>query len=119
MGVYGEDFYEGEPALTVNQFGKGRAYYLAAKAEPAFYGDFYQKLSQELGLARALKEIPYGVEACLREGAEGSYLFLQNFSGEEKRVELPQASLELRTGVPRKEVLLAGYDAAVLRIASK
>lgn len=119
LGVYGEDFYEGEPALTVNQFGKGRAYYLAAKAEPAFYGDFYQKLSQELGLARALKEIPYGVEACLREGAEGSYLFLQNFSGEEKRVELPQASLELRTGVPRKEVLLAGYDAAVLRIASK
>ncbi len=39
---------------------------------------------------------PQGVEACLRENGEAQYLFLQNFSGRQQQVSLPQgyASLE-------------------------
>lgn len=36
---YGSDFYQGTPALTVNQYGKGYAYYICADAEELFYHD--------------------------------------------------------------------------------
>lgn len=37
---YGSDFYQGTPALTVNQYGKGYAYYICTDAEELFYHDF-------------------------------------------------------------------------------
>ena len=40
---YGSDFYQGTPALTVNQYGKGYAYYICTDAEELFYHDFYAK----------------------------------------------------------------------------
>lgn len=40
---YGSDFYQGTPALTVNQYGKGYAYYICADAEEPFYHDLYAK----------------------------------------------------------------------------
>ena len=80
LGAYGEDFYQGEAALTVNQYGKGRAYYIASFGEDALYRDLYQKLAGELSLKRALEDLPpEGVEACLRENGEAQYLFLQTF----------------------------------------
>lgn len=42
---YGSDFYQGTPALTVNQYGKGYAYYICTDAEELFYHDFYAKIS--------------------------------------------------------------------------
>lgn len=35
---------QGTPALTVNQYGKGYAYYICADAEELFYHDFYAKI---------------------------------------------------------------------------
>ena len=45
---YGSDFYQGTPALTVNQYGKGYAYYICADAEELFYHDFYAKICSKL-----------------------------------------------------------------------
>ena len=58
LGTYGQDFYKGEAALTVNQYGKGQAYYIASFAEDSFYLDFYQKLAGEPALPRALPQLP-------------------------------------------------------------
>lgn len=115
LGTYGEDFYKGEAALTVNRFGKGKAYYIAAPVEEGFYLDFYQELAGELGLERALTELPpEGVEACLREGEGEQYLFLQNFSGKGQRVALP-AGYTTWEGGPAGEAALAEYDSQVFR----
>ena len=54
LACYEKDFYAGYPALTVHNFGKGKAYYLASRAEDAFYVDFYTQLAGELSLSRAL-----------------------------------------------------------------
>jgi len=43
------DFYAGRPALTVNRFGKGRAYYITSRNEDKFHGDFYKSLVTKLG----------------------------------------------------------------------
>lgn len=42
LATYEEDFYAGQPALTVNHYAAGAAYYLAAKAEDGFYLNFYR-----------------------------------------------------------------------------
>ena len=115
LGTYGEDFYAGEPALTVNQYGKGKAYYIAASVEEDFYLDLYQQLAEELSLTRALPELaPQGVEACLRETEDTQYLFLQNFSGEERTVSLPQGYATLE-GEPAAQARLASYDSQIFQ----
>ena len=40
---YGSDFYQGTPALAVNQYGKGYAYYICTDAEELFYMIFMPK----------------------------------------------------------------------------
>ena len=63
LATYKSDFYAGMPALTVNRFGSGRVYYLAARpAEDAFHDGLVRGLVRELGLARHLDvELPEGV----------------------------------------------------------
>ena len=113
LGTYGEDFYQGEAAFTVNQFGKGKAYYIAAPLEERFYLDFYGNLAEELALEKALPQLsPEGVEACLRETEENQYLFVQNFSGKEQRIELAKGYTTLE-GQPAAEAALAPYDSQV------
>ena len=34
--VYTKDFYKGTPAVTVNQYGKGQAYYIASRVEERY-----------------------------------------------------------------------------------
>ena len=113
LGTYGQDFYKGEAALTVNQYGKGQAYYIASFAEDSFYLDFYQKLAGELALPRALPQLPpEGVEACLRESGDTQYLFLQNFTGEKQAISLPEGYVDLE-GNPAAEANLDLYDSQV------
>ncbi|RUT40334.1 beta-galactosidase [Paenibacillus anaericanus] len=90
LAVYGDDFYAGRPALTVNHLGDGKAYYLAARvSEDTFYQSFYDKLVEEAGVRRTiLSALPEGVTAQLRTDGNTDYVFLQNFSGNEVSVAL-------------------------------
>ncbi|MCD8151424.1 MAG: beta-galactosidase [Clostridiales bacterium] len=79
--VYGEDFYAGTPALTVNCYGAGKAYYVCADAEQRFYDDVYAQILKEAGVLRILEqEIPVGVEVSSRRSEEAEYIFIQNFN---------------------------------------
>lgn len=89
LAVYRSDFYAGRPALTVNQLGKGRAYYIASRNKEPFHSDFYRKLVEQTGVRRALPvELPPGVSSSIRTDGESDYIFVMNFSGEAKRVTL-------------------------------
>lgn len=41
LATYQSDFYAGRPALTVNQYAEGEAYYMASRNEDKFLTDFY------------------------------------------------------------------------------
>lgn len=55
------------PAATLNKFGRGRAIYVAAPAQPAVLGPLYQSLYTQLGVSRG-PETPEGVYAREVEG---------------------------------------------------
>jgi beta-galactosidase len=87
---YAEDFYAGRPALTRHSFGKGTAYYQAARLVGSFQDDFYGSLIAELGLRRALgSRLPRGVAVQRRTSDANEYLFIQNFSTTEHQLTLP------------------------------
>ena len=95
LGVYAEDFYGGMPCLTKHAFGKGVAYYLAAKVEQAALDAIYGDIAAALALPRALADaLPGGIIATERGGA----VFLQNFSGKMQTVTLADKYTDLLTG---------------------
>jgi len=91
LATYKCDFYKDRPALTVNKFGDGKAYYIAFRSEVDFLTDFYTQLIKDLNISRVLEvELPEGVTAQKRTDGENDYIFIMNFSTEEKIINLPQ-----------------------------
>jgi len=89
LARFSRDFYAGMPALTVNAYGEGEVYYLAARADDRLLDDFYQNLMIDLEIPRALDaELPPGVTAQCRSDGERDYIFVLNFSGESCRIDL-------------------------------
>ena len=86
LGEYGTaSYYAGTPAVTVNGYGKGKAYYVAFRPRQDFIDDFCGGLIDRMGLpSDAPFPLPEGVSARKR----GELLFVMNFSGEEKTVVL-------------------------------
>jgi beta-galactosidase len=102
LATYGSDFYAGSPALTVNTFGKGRAYYIAARTGDDFLNDFYGALARQLGLRSALAAAPpAGVSTTVRTDGVSDFVFLMNFNASPARVDLgPDAMTDVLTGQP-------------------
>ncbi|MGE4565487.1 MAG: beta-galactosidase [Victivallaceae bacterium] len=81
LARYGEDFYAGEPALTCNRFGKGYAYYQAARGNLDFLRHFYGRIAACHGL-KPLLATPRGVHATIREAGRERFVFIYNFTAE-------------------------------------
>lgn len=110
--TYGKDFYAGTPAVTVNRFGKGKAYYICADVEEKFYDDLYRQLVAEQNVERTYKEdIPSGVEVTSRCGCDHEYIFIQNYNAHEVTVALPKGEVILGN----TEGILAPYDSVIIK----
>ena len=95
VGRYGRDFYGGLPCLTKNAYGKGTAWYLAAKPDQAGVNAVIDRIIDGLDLPRGMDvPLPEGVLAVAR----GEFIFLQNFSGSEQKVRLPEKMTDLISG---------------------
>ncbi len=117
LATYKSDFYAGRPALTVNAFGDGKAYYLASNPDDLFLRDFYGVLDANLGLLHSLDaELPRGVSAQLRTYGETKYAFVMNFNAEPVTLDLGAATYtDLLTGeMLSGAVELGVYDVKVL-----
>jgi beta-galactosidase len=93
LGVYGDDFYKGRPALTVNAFGEGAAYYIASRNDESFHRAFYRTLADQLKLPRVLAcELPVGVTARSRRDDGSEFVFIMNFTSQPKSVVITGSS---------------------------
>ncbi len=117
LATYGAQFYAGKPALTVNNVGAGRAFYMASRNDTRFTTDFYTHLIDELGLRRALGvALPEGVTADVRFAGDREFIFLLNFRREAQTVELGAQSYTDRiSGQPISgTTILPAYGSMVL-----
>ncbi|MEK4044944.1 beta-galactosidase [Paenibacillus sp. FSL H8-0048] len=87
LAQYGTDFYKGMPALTVNSFGAGKAYYVATSPDAAFLSGLLANLCADNGIV-PLVSAPEGIESVQRVKDGVSYLFLLNHSAEELRADI-------------------------------
>lgn len=96
LSVYQQDFYAGRPALTCNQYGKGRAYYLAARTDSDFLNDFYQMIASKHGVTPCTAmQLPQGVVATARKHQGMEYIFVQNYSDRPVTLALAEESRTL------------------------
>jgi len=117
LATYKCDFYKGRPALTVNKFGDGKTYYIAFRSGLDFLSDFYKQLIKDLDISKVLDtELPEGVTAQKRSDGENDYIFIMNFSSEERKVNLPNESFMdmLNGNKVEGEITLSGYGVRIL-----
>ncbi len=99
LATFADDYFAGSPALTVNAFGKGKAYYVAARTDGPFLADLYGKLVSELAIERVLDtELPAGVTAQLRTDGSTRFIFLQNYNRNEVALTLDGEYTDLLSG---------------------
>lgn len=67
--------------MTVNNYGKGKAYYQAFRDTGEFKDRFIEKIIDDLGIERAVPErMPTDVSAHKRYDGDITYLFVENYS---------------------------------------
>ena len=95
----GGEFYAGHSALTVNTYGKGKAYFVGTPLDETGMSAFMAPIIKELGLKPL--DTPEDVSLSVRYGDDGvRYAFLINNSAADKRLCLDELNggVELLTG---------------------
>ncbi|GAA0285906.1 beta-galactosidase [Gracilibacillus halotolerans] len=98
LATYGSDFYQGMPVLTRNQYGKGKAYYIASSPDENFMNDFVETVIEEKGIEPGLVSVN-GVEVTTRQKNGETIWFVLNHNAE---------SSTFDTGSKRLKDLLSG-----------
>jgi len=118
LATYGQDFYAGRPVLTENRFGRGLAYYVAARLDENFQDDFTGALAQQLELRLPLPgKLPEGVSVQVRSNGTHEFVFVMNFLPEVSRVDLGSDPMEdlVDGGSLSGAITLPGFGSKVLR----
>lgn len=90
LASYKSDFYAGRPALTVNKYGQGKAYYICSRNEDIFLDNFYKKLKEEAELEPVLDiDLAEGLSLQKRTDGRTDYIFIMNFTDKIKKLSLP------------------------------
>lgn len=99
LATYTDDFYAGSPALTLNSFGKGKAYYVAFDNNGEFKNDFVDSLIKEYNLKPPFDaDADPGIRLRKRENNERAYYFILNESNEEKTIRLNKSYINVLDG---------------------
>ena len=105
LARYEEDFYADTPVLTVNSFGKGKAYYVGTRSNEKFYRNFLSACMEEKGIFPVL-EAEEGIEATERFKDGKGILFVLNHTEKPAYFQLKEQRRELLT----KEMYKAGQE---------
>lgn len=97
LGCFDSDYYAGRPGLTVNQMGKGQAYYFGGGFSEETAAGMLQLLSVTPWLEKYLTA-PAGVQLTLRGDGKNRYIFVLNYEAVPQTVHLHQGCMELLGG---------------------
>jgi beta-galactosidase len=97
MATFAKDFYAGRPAMTINEFGLGKAIYIGTMSHLYFYLDLVTWLRQECQLFPLLR-VPEGVEVSLRQRDDTRIYFLLNHQNNPVRLQFYKPVHDYLTG---------------------
>lgn len=81
-------FYAGSPAITVNQYGDGLAYYVGNEPGEELMDRLAGELAEKAGTA-PVADAPEGVEVVMRRGETKAYLFVLNHNETQQQFTVP------------------------------
>ncbi len=112
---FSQEHYAEQPAITHNSFGKGGAYYVGTMLKPDGMDWLMTHALAEADVHPPL-QAPSGVEALVRKGPAGEYLFLLNHNAETVAVNLPRPMTDMLTGkMLSRTVGVPAYGVLVLK----
>jgi beta-galactosidase len=97
LATFAKDFYAGRPAMTMNEFGLGKAIYIGTVSHQYFYHDLITWLRQLCNLFPLLKA-PDTVEICMREKEGTRIYFLLNHNSSPVRLQFFKPMHDFLTG---------------------
>jgi len=98
LAAYGSGYYQGSPAVTVNNYGIGKVYYVGCKLDDDTMDALVALIADTAGIAPVLREKIHGVEAVQKEKNGKRYWMLLNHNGHEVSFELEETYTDLLTG---------------------
>jgi beta-galactosidase len=97
LAVYSKGFYASRPAMTMNNFGLGKAIYIATMSHQHFYNDLVIWLRQMCNLHPLLK-VPENIEVCMRQKEGVRVYFLLNHQNSPVRIQFYKPMHDFLTG---------------------
>lgn len=90
VAEFGAGELAGRPALTRHAYGDGVAWYAGTRLPAQEMRTLVDRVRAGAGVAPVLPGLPAGVQATVREGADGRFLFLLNHGTSAATVTLPE-----------------------------
>lgn len=97
LGTYAKEFYAGRPAITINNYGLGKAIYIGTMSHQYFYYDLVVWLRQVCNLFPLLK-VPDTVEVSMRQKDSTKIYFLLNHQNSPVRISFYKPMHDFLTG---------------------
>lgn len=88
IAEYASEFYRGSPAITVNRYGKGLAYYVGTEPSENLMDVLCKKISKNAKIQSFVKT-PSGVEITHRCTDDKEYIFMINHNDKEQLIKIP------------------------------
>jgi beta-galactosidase len=115
LATYAHPAYEGKPAITINNFGKGTAVYIGADLDDVSLARTLIVLARSAKLSSPF-DIPQGVELTRRKSSKTEWIFLLNQTPKTQSISLPNSFKDALSGdVVNAKVELEPYGVRVLR----
>ena len=111
IGVYEKDFYSGMPAVTINKYKKGKAYYIACRDTSELSNELIKTILDETKVK--YHELPDGVTVHTRGDI---YTFVENYSDKDKTIALDKDYIDIESGeVITKTLNIKGFGLKILK----
>lgn len=116
LATYGSEFYAGMPALTVNSYGQGKAYYQSFRDEDGFKAAALDAITAELGICGVIPGCGNGVTAHARYAEDHTYLFVENYEDQiAQNIDLGGEYTDMQTGEKVCKLTLPPFGVGILK----
>ncbi len=118
LAQYCERYFAGQPAVTVNDHGIGRCYYVGCNLEQAALNKLIGDIAELSAIEPAIEQCDSSIESLWRDKQGASTLLLLNHSSDPAKAVLPYSMVDILTDTEySSEIELTSY--AVMALVKK